>query len=77
MCTSREHTLRFELDTEDCEMFTSVFLNQYRNIFHRMWVAVKYVLGYKCKHGHWDCVIIGKDDADRLIEMLEEYRSLT
>ncbi len=71
-CMSDEHTLRFTLD--DTELYTSVFLHQYRSFFKRVWIAIKYTFGYKCKDGHWDCTILKPEDCDRLIIMLQEYK---
>jgi len=53
-CHSDEHVLRWSLvaDPKWPALYTSVFLCQYRNVFKRVWVAVKYVLGYKCRYGH-------------------------
>jgi len=83
-CGSKEHILIFELeeylydkDIKYVELTTSVFLNNYRNIFKRIWVAVKYIFGYKCKYGQWDCTMIREEDADRLIHMLEEFKVLS
>ena len=75
-CYSNEHTLRFGLDLEDTEdvyLYTSVFLNQYRGLFKRIWVATKYVFNYTCKYGHWDRFELRKQDADRLIVYLQKY----
>lgn len=69
-CGSDEHTIHFTLDVEENEIYLSVFLNQYRSFFKRAWVAVKYLFNYKCKYGHWDCVTIQNDDAERLISLL-------
>lgn len=79
-CGADEHTLRFKLDAydpKDVELYTSVFLNQYRGFFGRLWVAIKYLFGYKCKDGHWDCTMIRLEDADRLIALLENYKRLS
>ena len=82
-CHSDEHTLKFALDpgfwegekqTDEPELYTSVFLGNYPGFFKRIWIAIKYVFGYKCKYGHWDCFLIKKDDTDRLIKLLEEYK---
>ncbi len=70
-CHSDEHTLKFSYDPEDNELYTSVYLNQYRNIFRRVWVAIKYVFGYRCKYGHWDCFIMQPKDAGRLRAFLD------
>lgn len=75
-CYSDEHTLKFTLDIDpECvDFYTSVFLNQTNNFFKRIWVALKYVFGYKCKYGHWDCFLLRKEDTTKLIEMLQEYK---
>ena len=70
-CGGDEHTLRFIVDTKDKELYASVYLNNYRSIWQRVWVAVKYVFGYKCKYGHWDNWILNPEDAVRLKQMLE------
>lgn len=80
VCTSDQHTLRFSLDSydpKDVELYVSVFLNQYRNFFCRIWIAIKYIFGYKCRYGHWDCTILKIEDADRLIDLLENYKRLS
>jgi len=78
-CMSDEHTIRFKLDVydpDDIELYTSVFLNQYRGFFGKLWIAVKYLFGYKCKYGHWDCTILKLEDVDRLITLLQKYKQL-
>ncbi len=65
-CFSDEHTLKFKYDPDENELFTSVYLNQYRNIWKRFWVALKYLCGYRSKYGHWDCFILRPEDALRL-----------
>ena len=60
-CGSDEHTLRFSVDVSTSrnelfngcvELYTSVFLNQYRSFGHKLWVGIKYVCGYKSRYGH-------------------------
>lgn len=69
-CGSPEHTLVFRYNEEDNELYTMVFLNQYRNIFKRIWVAIKYIFGYKSKYGDWDCFVLRPEDKDRLIRLI-------
>jgi len=76
-CMSNEHTLRFSLDAFDTELYVSVFLNQHRSFFGKLWTAVKYIYGYKCKDGHWDCTMLKVEDADRLIALLQKYKRLS
>lgn len=73
-CGSDEHILRFTLDTHDEHViYAHVFLNQHRNIFERIWIAIKYIFGYKCKYGHWDEWILREEDALRLKAMVEDF----
>lgn len=73
-CRSDEHTLKFSLDPDDGELYTSVYLHQYRSVFKRIGIALKYVLGYLCRFGHWDCFILKPQDADRLIALLQQFQ---
>ncbi len=72
-CGSDEHVLRFTLDKQEREIYTSIFLNQYRPLWKRIFVAFGYVLGYKCKYGHWDSWIMREEDVQRLKDMIEEF----
>jgi len=80
-CSSDEHTLKFTLDEttgdfDDLEIWTSVFLNQYRPWWKRLWVAVRYIFGYKSRYGDWDCFIMRGEDIDRMMKMLQKYKDL-
>jgi len=72
-CGSNEHTLQFTYDKEDHEIYTSVFLNDWLPWYKRIYRAVKYVLGYKCQYGHWDCWIMDENDIDRFREMMDRF----
>lgn len=75
-CFSDEHTLRFNYNPEEKienqELYTSIFLNQYKNIFKRIWIAIKYIFGYNCKYGHWDCFVADKDKIKELKEFFKQ-----
>jgi hypothetical protein len=71
-CMSSEHTLRFVYDPDDNELYTEVHLSQYRNVFVRVWVAIKYIFGFKSKYGHWDCWLLKKKDCERLINLTQK-----
>ena len=70
-CMGDEHTLKFVSDKED--IWISMFLNQYRNIFKRIWIAIKYVFGYNCKYGHWDNWVLRPEDLQRLKQLVCEF----
>jgi hypothetical protein len=79
-CYSDEHHLIFKYDENsfgdgESELYTTIYLNQYRNIFKRILVAVKYIFGYRCKYGHWDVWTMLPEDCDRMIKLLEKFKS--
>ena len=71
-CHGDEHTLKFLQDEEDKTIYTSVFLNQYHSFWKRLWIAIKYLFGYKCQYGHWDTWMLRYEDIPRLKTMLDE-----
>lgn len=75
-CHSDEHTLRFTIDAEDCTIYTSVFLNHWRPWYTRIWIAIKYIFGYKCRYGHFDCTSMGEDQVRQLRKMIYDYEGL-
>jgi hypothetical protein len=79
-CSSDEHTLKFTLDEltgdiADLEIWTSVFLNQ-GGFWQRLRTAIKYLFGYKCKYGHFDCFIMRPVDVNRMMNLLQKYKEL-
>ena len=72
-CFSDEHTLKFTYDEEDNHLYTSVFLSE-RTFLKRVWFAVKYIFGYKCKYGHWDCFLLKEEDKERLINVVNQVK---
>lgn len=74
-CHSPEHLLRLWLD-EDPEfpcVYLSVFLDN-RPWYGRLWNGIKYILGYKCRYGHFDEFILRPQDCERLIGILERLK---
>ena len=76
-CYSDEHTLRFHYIPNskverfpDQEIYTSVFLSE-QPFWKRVVKGVRYIFGYKCKYGHFDCFILRPADTARLIELLQ------
>lgn len=72
-CDSTEHVLRFTLDRESDEIYTDVYLNPWLPWHKRAWRALRYVFGYRCKYGHWDCTIINREGAKKLRAILDEF----
>lgn len=70
-CHSDEHVLRFIENEEDNEIIVSAFLNSHLGFFQRVKVAFKYLLGHATKE-HFDCTIINKEEAKKLIAILNK-----
>ena len=70
-CSSPEHTVRFIRDEEFTYM--TFFLSE-GPWYSRLAKAVKYVFGYKCRYGHFDEVVLGKNEVAELIRVLSENK---
>lgn len=53
-CSCACHTLRFtwDPDPEYPEVYVSMFLGHF-GFFRRLWLAIKYLFGFKCSYGHF------------------------
>ena len=78
-CSSTEHQLIIDYDdSPDAIDFVcvSIHLNIERSAWKRIKQAVKHVFGYKCKYGHFEEIILRREDADRLqkvVDALKKY----
>lgn len=75
-CHSDEHTVKFTIDEEDGTIYTSIFLNTFYPWYYKIWVAIKYVFGYKSRFGHWDCFLLKQEDHPRLLAMLSKSNEI-
>ena len=77
-CHSDEHTLKFKLfpDIEEPELYTSVYLRQWRPWYKRIWVAIKYIFGYKSKYGDFDCFSMKREDASKFYNLAKKYKEI-
>lgn len=73
-CSSEEHQMIVRWDNDDKEVYVSVHLANYMGFWKRLWHAVKYVFGYKCRYGAFDEVILRKEDADNLQKVVDHLR---
>ena len=66
-CNNTEHQLTFSyFPKEKGDVYVSIHLTPEYNIWRRIWMAIKYVFGYKCRYGYFDEFIFKKSDADKL-----------
>ena len=76
-CTDAEHTIRWQRckkefleDDEEPEVYCSVYLRKYKNFFQRVRYGIKYMFGYQSKYGAFDCTLLDKEEAQKLIDFL-------
>ena len=77
ICAHDEHTLRFTLDKEEKEIYTSVFLSKNRNFFVRIILGIRYIFGGKSRYGHFGNWVLNPKDSDKLEQMLKEFKDGT
>lgn len=73
-CNNTEHQLIFSYfpnDVEDRNVYVSVHLSPEYNIWKRLWFAIKYIFGYKCRYGHFDEFIFNNKDAEKLQKVVD------
>jgi hypothetical protein len=71
-CYSHEHIIRWIYDDDEDMVYTEIYLSQYQSFFKRVFIAIKYIFGYRSKYGHWDSVIIRKEETVRLRDFLSD-----
>lgn len=73
-CNSPEHHFVFNWDYDCEEAYLQIYLHNHKNIVKRLLVAVKYILGYKSRYGHWDSVILSYNDIARLATFFHQQK---
>ena len=51
--------------------WVEVQLHQWRPLWKRIYVAIRYVLGYESRYGHWDCSTIDLKEGRKLRNFLD------
>ena len=57
----------------NCELSISVFLNSYLPFWKRVWLAVRYIFGYRSKYGEFDVVSLRYEDVPRMKAILDKF----
>lgn len=68
-CHSIEHQFVIEYIDDEPEVYISIRLNNFGNVFQRIHRALKYV--FKAGEGNYDEVILGKDKQKELEKFLQ------
>jgi hypothetical protein len=65
---------RLELPAEcNIELSIHIPLNPEWKWHKRIWLALKYVFGYRCKFGHYDSMMVRRSDIPRIKSILDRY----
>ena len=80
-CGSSEHLIRLQLfqwtnkynEITDVDASIEIHLMPERSFFRRLWIGIKYILGFDQKHGHFDDLVLNRDKAKELIDFLQMY----
>ena len=72
------HTIRYikfyqNIILSLCDIVDLLEMLSYKNVFKRLWTAIKYVCGYKCKYGYYDEIILGKDKIKQLRDLCDSF----
>jgi hypothetical protein len=72
-CGSSEHQIIIIKDEEFKErmIYLQIHLKTYKNFIKRIWIAIKYIFGYKCKCGNWSDIIITANNYQPLKDAIE------
>ena len=68
-CCSLEHQMVISLNRG--LVVVQIHLVNYRNVFQRIWVGLRYMCGYKTKYGPWDEMILDISHVQQLETTLE------
>jgi len=87
-CSDTAHQLVFQLwdfgsdgeelwqpAKENVNLTVCVYLNQFHGFWARLWIAIKYVFGYRSKYGEFDVVNIRYEDVPRMKAILDKFVS--
>jgi hypothetical protein len=71
-CSSFEHQLIYWWCEEDKTLYVHPHLYTYRNFFQRLWMGLKYIVGYKSRYGEFDSLIFSPEHLLKLKEFLNK-----
>ena len=71
-CHAPEHQFIIDRDDDELEVYLSIRLNSYGNVFHRLWRAIKYVL--KVDEASYDEVVLNEVKQKELSDFLVRNR---
>lgn len=71
-CHDEDHVFKLSYEHTDGDLYFSAYLYQGRNVFKRVWEALKYVFNQKARWGHWATTIVKGQDLTRLKLLIDK-----
>lgn len=76
-CCDPNHIMYICYDHSDKEAYMEIHLYRERNIFKRIWIALKFVFGsQKSIYGDFDEVLFRPEDADKLQRLVDHLKKV-
>lgn len=72
-CDHPEHVIRVTKNREDSEIYLEYFLSPEYSVIQRIWIAIKYVFGFKTVYGHFGEIALNKAMIEKITEEFSEY----
>jgi hypothetical protein len=69
-CSSPEHQLILRKIDGEPEVYVEIHLTHLR-LLQRLWIAIRYVFGYKCTYGCFQEIILNNNTQEEMINFLE------
>jgi len=67
-CHSPEHSLQFDYDPDENDLFIYIHLNQL-SFFKRLWYGIKYISGYQPRYGHYEECFFDNKNSGEMIDL--------
>jgi hypothetical protein len=64
---SEEYEFSISRTEVDDDLLFSLEMNKNRTFFERLKFYMKYLFGYRCRYGDFDCLSLSKEDAERIM----------
>lgn len=61
-CECLEHVIRLQYDPENGDINLDVHLTMHEKWYQRVWLAIRYVFGFRSKFGEYDCTMLKVTD---------------
>lgn len=73
-CRHVDHMIRIVADKKDeyNPLYVEFRLNHVKPWYCRIWLAIKYIFGYQSSFGSYDCILLERKEAKKLVAIIKE-----